>query len=365
MRKFIFGVLLMALLVMAGGIMAQDSATYCGDLSADDCAILEASAAAQAGLSSATADFTLDLGLSGIPDMPGDIALNLTGNANYAADPAALAALEGAAGDMTDPAAAMGLAGQALAALNAELNLTLNIPEELAAQGIPFSQLDLNLRLVDGVGYINFDTLAPLLAGTPQGEVLKGWGGLNLVEALEQMGPMLLGQMGEMPATGGDMGAVDMSAMEGVTITRDADADGAAVFVTTLDVAAVLKNPMVAEQIRSQMQSQNPEMTEEEFTAVLDVLTANPDSIKFSSTQWIDLETSFVRGASLDLTIDVAAIGAAAGEADASGLVTIAAQINYANQNSAPEVTAPEGAGVITMEQFFNFLFTGELTPAS
>jgi len=376
MRKFVLAMLLVALCIFASGASAQPPPVFCGDLSADDCAILEASAAAMGEVSSATADFTLDLSMTGIPDAPGDININLSGDATWAGDVKALAGMsEPSPEQMQDPAAMMAMAGEALGAINAELNLSLSVPEELAAEMGDFpGQIDLQLRLVDGIGYVNFDTLAPLLAASPQAAMLTGWGGLDLVDALEQMGPMMSGMMegGQMPPMGGGEPPALGDAMEGVTITREADADGGAVFVTNIDAAAMMKNPIFQEQMRSQMQAQGQAMTEEEFTALMDALTSNPDAMSMTSSSVIDLETSLVRSSSVEINIDLAAFAAMAGEdsaeaadALANASFAIIGEVNFDNYNAAPEVTVPDGATVITMEQFFTFLMTGTLTPES
>jgi len=369
MRKFVLVTLLLALCMLVSGVSAQPPAPFCGDLGEEDCALLAASAEAMAGLTSATAEFSLDFSMAGIPDMPEDMAISLTGNATWSGNPEALAGMaEPSPEMMQDPAAMMAMAGEALGALNAELNLSLSIPEDLAAGmgGFP-SQLDLQLRLVEGVGYINFDTLAPVLAGSPQAEMLTGWGGLNLVEALAAMGPMMAGSMppmGEMPAQ------PEMGEMEGVTVTREADEEGAAVFTTTFDSAAILGNPMFQQQFRSQMQSQG-QMTDEQIDAMMTALSENPDAITLSSVTWIDLETNYNLGGAFEMSIALDAFAGMAGEdtdaameALSGSTITIAGELAYDNFDSAPEVTAPDGATVVTMEQFFNFLFTGELTPA-
>jgi len=373
MRKFVLVVLLVALCTLVGGVSAQ-AETYCGELSADDCAILQASAEAMAGLTSATATFSLDFSMVGVPDAPGDITLNLAGDATWSGDPEALAGMaEPSPEMMQDPAAMMAMAGEALGALNAELNLSLTVPAEMAAGmgGFP-EQIDLQLRLVEGIGYVNFDTLAPLLAGSPQGEMLQGWGGLNLVEALTTMGPMLsggmMGEMPEMPEMGTDGGEMSM---EGINITRGADEDGAAVFTTTLDTAAILGNPVFQQQFRSQMQSQG-QMTDEEIDALLTALAETPDAITLTSSTWIDQETNYNLGGTFEMTIALDAFASMAGEdsaaaAEALGdsVITISGELAYDNFDAAPAVEAPADATIITMEQFFNFLFTGELTPQS
>src|SRR5689334_3582593 len=127
MRKFVLVTLLLALCMLVSGVSAQPPAPFCGDLGEEDCALIAASAEAMAGLSSATAEFSLDLGIVGMPNTPGDITISLTGDATWSGDPEALAAMGNPSPEsMQDPAAMMAMAGEALAAFNAELNLSLS-----------------------------------------------------------------------------------------------------------------------------------------------------------------------------------------------------------------------------------------------
>ncbi len=274
MRKFVLVLLVLMMSMLANGVMAQDSAVFCGNLSAEDCAILEASSAAMATLSSASFDFSLNVAIAGTDGTESQsIAFTVTGDGAYSGDPAMMNSVSTI--DPNDTAAVMAAAGEALAALNAELNLSLILPAELAtemAPGFP-NQIDLQLSLVDGVGYINFDTLAPLLQGAMPME-LSGWGGLDLIDTLTQMGPMLGGMTMPTPdeTESMEMSEEDMQAlMESMTMERVADMDGQAVFVMNFDIAALMTNPIVRDSMMTSLQTQGQTLSEEDMEEIIQI----------------------------------------------------------------------------------------------
>jgi len=77
--------------------------------------------------------------------------------------------------------------------LNADLTITINLPPEtqqMLGVEVRNSHITFQERLVDGIGYLNMDTLQTLMRGS--GSSLKGWYGLDLANflksALQQCG---------------------------------------------------------------------------------------------------------------------------------------------------------------------------------
>jgi hypothetical protein len=327
--------MVLALVAFSAPAMAQDP--MCGALSAADCEVLTQAQAAQAGLTSATFDFTLDIAV-GAQTVP------LTGDGSFAIDPAVMAEL--AAVDPTalssDPTAALTLAGNALKAID----LTLNVN----AMGIP-----LNLLMVDGIGYLNFETLAPMLGGAGAG-VPTGWAGLDLSGAIEMMGPMLSGmdmsQLDSAQVDPAQQQALTNAVMQHVEIARSADVDGEAVFTSTFDFGGLLQDEAFLDTIMSQATS-GQELTEEQLAQVNSMMAAMSEGINLSFTQTIDLTTHYTTGISFDFDLDGATLTAAAasmGETSAPVEdISFSLDLNLADFNAAPAVTAPAGAPVSTI----------------
>ncbi|MCU0496661.1 MAG: hypothetical protein MUF87_04830 [Anaerolineae bacterium] len=349
MRKLLLVVLMLCL----SGLLLADNhseTVFCGDLAAEDCDILVASSEAMAGLTGASAEFMLNLNVAGMPGEMSELALDVTGSGTYSGvDMMAMGAM---AQDM-DMMSAMTAAGEAIAAFNGELTLTLSLPAELAGAMGPDApeSITLDLRLVEGVGYINFDTLSGL--GLPA--ELSGWGGLDLVSSLQQLAPMLgdMGDMGGMDTP--EMSEEDMMAMtEGMTITRMEDEDGAAVFMSTLDAAALFSNPTVRDAFLSQLEAQG--MTGTDGEAIFDAFAENPDAFTFNMFTVIDLETFYVRTSSFEMSMDLGTLMAATGE-ETEGMenatFAMMGQLSYVAYNDVPTIEAPEGAPVVTLNELF------------
>lgn len=340
MRKYLMiFVMILAMLAFGGTAFAQDP--VCGNLTGADCDILTQAAAKQESLTSATFDFTLNIG-SGADVVP------LTGNGSYAIDPAVIAAIDmdALAGAAADPTAILGALGSLLGAFDGELNIN--------AMGM----VDLNLLLIDGTGYLNFGALAPLLGG-PEALQAMGlpadWAGLDLVGALEMLGPMM-GSM-EMPDTGdapemdpAQTEALMNSLMSAIVITRGPDEDGKAVFSTTFDLNALFSN----EQFMDLLMAQAGEMSESELAEAQETMNAVGSAVNLSFTQKIDLATFYQTDVEFNVAIDGAAFEAVAGESMDS--INISGTFSFADFNAAPALSAPAGAPVATVTDLMGMM---------
>jgi hypothetical protein len=362
MRKFVLLLLLaLALSVLVPASFAQDAPeTFCGDLSAEDCDLL--TQASEAEVNSGTANFNLQIDLQNIPDVP-NLTISLAGDAAYNVDAAALESLSmDEATEMTAEESLVALT-TALSAFDGELNLTLTLPEELAAEaGIPSSSIPLELALVDGIGYINFDTLDPLTGGMLAQQGLEGWGGINFIDLITQLvaeNPEMLDQL-DMASAGAGMTDMDMSQLEGleqyVSVSRSADVDGQAVFVTDIDFGGFVSDPAFQDLIAESMESSGQAMSDAELQQALGILQVLGQQSSLSVTQSIDPATGFTTGGEFNLNMDLTSLLAASGETvDGEAFLSIVGTIDYSGLNDTT-VTAPADANIAPTEMLLGTL---------
>lgn len=367
MRKLFF--LLVAMLLVSGAAVAQDAPpVFCGDLSEADCAILAQAQTAAMSLSSAAFDLQADFTLSNIPEASGPVTFTLTGNGAFTGDPAFMSSMMGTdMAAMQDPTAMMSMAVEALRAFDFDLSFTLTLPPEILAEAggeVPES-ISLQLRFVDGLGYINFDTLAPLLGEDATAMGLTGWAGLDiasLLEALVEQYPEMFQEMemsGFDPAMYQQFNNPEMMAQY-ATITRIDDGSGdTATFETTLDFAALMADPAIMDMLRQQMEAQGQTLSEEELQQAMGMATGMFQNSTFSSTTTIDVNTGYTTSSSINMLFDFTAMAEQMPEgADMSEIpvITINATVNTSQFNDVPEITAPEEATVFPYEQLLAML---------
>jgi hypothetical protein len=361
MRKLFF--LLVAMLLVSGAAVAQDAPpVFCGDLSEADCAILAQAQTAAMSLSSAAFDLQADFTLSNIPEASGPVTFTLTGNGAFTGDRAFFSSMATDVTAMQDPVAMMSMMVEALRAFDFDLSFTLTLPPEILAEtgGEVPESISLQLRFVDGLGYINFDTLAPLLGEDATAMGLTGWAGLDiasLLEALVEQYPEMFQEMemsGFDPAMYQQFNNPEMMAQYG-TITRIDDGSGdTATFETTLDFAALMADPAIMDMMRQQMEAQGQTLSEEELQQAMAIATGMFQNSTFSSTTTIDVNTGYSTSSSINMMFDFTAMVEQMPEgADMSEIpvITINATVNTSQFNEVPEITAPEGANVFPYEQ--------------
>jgi hypothetical protein len=254
----------------------------------------------------------------------------------------------------------MQMFGVAIADLDATLNLNVD-----AGAG---DEIVIELVLVDSVGYVNFGALG--LAGMQLGEdlTLPEWGGVNLPELLETMGPQLGAMMGGgmpgggagMPGGGTTGGGLPEdfdpeSFAQYFTITRledDAMDDGTAVavFEMSVDFAGMMSDPAVQEAI----EASGEEVTEAQMEAMMSMY----ENMAFTFNVYVGLEDNYLYGFDLALSMDMSAMAATSGTRTSGnpGAVDVAFSLYFADFNAAPEITAPEGAEVATSDQIMSLM---------
>ncbi|MGV2437957.1 MAG UNVERIFIED_CONTAM: hypothetical protein LVT10_26280 [Anaerolineae bacterium] len=156
--------------------------------------------------------------------------------------------------------------GTLLMAADADLSLSITLPDELLAEmdGIISNPLDLNLWFVDGIAYAD---LTPAAVVDP---TLAGIFGIDLNEALafaqltlteEQFQDLLsdddlMAQL-DMQLDSQDMlmGELPADIEDAITLTRLNDEDGYAVFETSVDLVTLLSSEFVREQVVTAIES--------------------------------------------------------------------------------------------------------------
>ncbi len=371
MRKIVILCLMVGMLLMGGVVSAQDTPpVFCGTLAQADCSILQQSRTAMQGLKSADINLTFNISAANIPNMPTTEPLNisLTGTGSYSGD---MSAVGQPPTSMTDPTASITWLAKALGAVNAKLNLTITIPpaiQQMAAAGsnpvtLPAS-IPINLVLVDGKGYIDMDSLGPVIAGMDTTgsatSMPKGWVGLDLVEALNQMAPMMsqVASLATQEAVvSNDMAQFMDPAFIGkfVKIERGADAtvngDAVAVFNTTVDVSAMIQDPTIAAAMSQAMHSTGSESSNAaQIQAMLPVLA---QGLSITATTEIGTADNIVRSAAVDFSYDATSIMALMATPEASPQPAPVVKVHFdyglSNINSAQPITAPEGATVVPL----------------
>ncbi len=349
MRKGLLLVLLL-LMVVSGTALAQTTTgeVYCGTLSADDCALLEQSHTTRQNLTAAAFNLFVDIQAeSDGQAMP----ISLVGTGAYSG----LSPMSSDSATSTDDALA------ALRTFNAELMLTATIPQDLSDASNALNTITLELRLVDGVGYINFDPLQPLI-NDPE---FTGWGGLDLtglVGALVEQNPDFIAELGSMAAGSGVdpamLSNIDQKVVEQyLTITRTDDGAGStATFETTVDFAGLLADPAFHDMMEQQFASSGQDMSAADRQEALDQMSTAFENATLLIRQEIDTASGNAASLSVEFDIDASNVAANDNSGDTmSGSVAVTAMINYDYEN-VPTITAPENASVMPYQQLLGML---------
>lgn len=369
MRKLLL--VLVAMLLVSGSVLAQDVApeVYCGDLAEEDCAVLVQSQAAMTELSAVAFDLQIDVSVTGVPDMDGPVVFALTSEGAYSGDPEVFAMMSHPdMAAMQDPVAALTKAVEALRAFDADLSFTLSLPSQLVAEDedIPES-ITLELLLVDGLGYLNLEPLAPLFENGSSQVPSQGWLGLDiasLIEAVIEQNPDMFedmtAEMGGFDPTMYAQFSDPTAFAQYATITRTDDGSGdTATFDTTFDFAGLVQDPefraLLEQQIEQQIEAQGGDIDEEEFEAGFAASQMMLANSVLTATSTIDLTTGYQTSATFSMVIDTTELMAMAAEEsddvpEVPPVVTFNLALNLSQFNDVAEIVAPAGAVVIPFE---------------
>ena len=375
-RSLLLLVLLLA--VFSGSAMAQEfPQTYCGDLAETDCSILTESATAMHELTSAAFNFQMDFGMSDIPEFDGDINFSLSGDGAYAFDPAMLSGLMVSPADMMQNMENLPqILQDALKSISADANLVMTLPQNLPDMDRPLpSKVGLSLRMVDGIGYINLDKLAEL---DPSGDLPRGWQGLDIATLVGQALAQQTDSLNAMPSMGMNMDMMNMFANPEfvnryITVTRaeDTTIDGqtAAVFNTSVDLGALFSDPAYQEMLMGQIQSMTESMGSDQMPSqsdmgdIMKLYSTLFEGFIFNATQTIGLDDHYVHqtGMTMDWALDLNSMSAAFGERSSTSIppinISFDFEANLSQFNNAPEITAPEDAQMVPLDQMMGGSF--------
>ena len=230
--------------------------------------------------------------------------------------------------------------------------------------------INLQLRLVNGAGYINFDPLDAISGGQLSQSGMKGWVGLDLAGAVTQMLPMMQSLASSAGNGSGSASSTSPStAMDDLkqimslpsfskyyTVTRQADANGAAVFVTSVDVAALLSDPDFQQEAFAMAQSRDSSITQDQFDQRMNAFLVPGTQFTVTLTRTIDLNTKYLLSGELVVAANVDMAQAADSTTSSSTLseISLDGSIQYSNFDSVPAISAPDGATMIPLSALFN-----------
>ncbi|MDX1992059.1 MAG: hypothetical protein SF029_06705 [bacterium] len=399
MRKLSLVLTLLLVLCIGGVATAQETQQFCGNLSQEDCDLYYG--ASTNFPSSAGFDATVTLSLTNLPDMPQDTTININLSGEYTGLSPELMGTEMMSMNMTDlsnidfAALFTQLAG-GLRNFDGALRINVTIPPELAGgatgmvpgAGAFDGNLALELRLVDGFGYINFDTLQALVGESG----LTGWGGIDLAGALDQV--IASGALEQLNT---DMAlqasGIDPTLLQTftdpqfigqfTTLERLEDQDGAAVFQTNIDFAGLFADPAFQDYLRSTIEAQGEAVDDAQFQQITDALNSAAAGATLIQTTRVDPATGYLQYSDFTFTFDASILlttmgttadmsgmnmgeataeaGAAEATADAQTqqllenppVITVTGAINYRDVDAVAEITSPEGAQIVPLEALF------------
>lgn len=395
LKKSVMVVLLVFLLLCSAvPSFAQDlPEPFCGALSEDDCGLLVSAQEAALEVGSGVYNSEINFQLAGVPGLPvEEISFNLTQDASYALDPELMAELAAmqmmSAEEMAENMDAMiDLMLNVYATLSYDGEMNLTLPADIAAllsaeAGMPIpEEIRLQIRVVDGYGYLNLEDLIPF-APPEQAEQLQGWAGLDLL-TLMKAGLQEGMQAGEMDSSMAGFGLGNfLNSEEGramiepyLIVSRDRDDtvgdQDVAVFTNKVDVGKFVGSPLFRDLVISQLdvinEAADTSLTEQEVTEMLTMLSfVGPmlfTGLDFHTTQAIGLEdfynyrSDFVFNWDLSSLVGVARMVDSDGQMGLSAMMgDVAPVINFeiatdaSDHNNAPEITAPADAQIIPPE---------------
>ncbi|MCC6805598.1 MAG: hypothetical protein IT319_22140 [Anaerolineae bacterium] len=366
-------VLLAAMLILcvSGAAYAQTTVpVFCGDLAQEDCDLLTRSQEVMRTLDSAAFDFNMNLTISNVPDMEEPLAITIMGSGAYS----------GASNISSDSAVmesdpAQGLL-EVLDNLDFNFSMTVTVPPELVQEVDPNApnSLTLELSMVDGVGYLNLDTLQALLSDLGDSG-MSGWVGLDLagfVRALMEEMPDLFSGM-----SAATMDSVDMQAYieqfsdpallgEFMTVEKvDLGMPDEETFRFTLDFGSLMSTPafrdLMMDAMREQLEAQGQTLSQSEMDQALAMSSQMLKNMTFVIDETIGVEDAFVRAVHATFSLDMASMMAvmdSGKESKDEPAPAVAFDLTlFSNSfNSVPPITAPEDAMVFPYESLLEML---------
>ncbi|MFN8560105.1 MAG: hypothetical protein U0703_00350 [Anaerolineae bacterium] len=370
MKKILL-IALVLVLSVGGAVFAQASVpVFCGDLAQADCDLLTRSQETMQSLDSAGFGFNVNVMLTNFPDMPDSATINVMGDG----------AFSGASSIQTDMTAAEADPSAAILSvldnLDFDFTVTVTVPPELMTEvdkNAPNS-LTLQMRLVDGVGYLNLDTLTDIL-GDMGDSGFKGWNGIDLAGLLRALMKQMPDLFSGMTAMG-----MDSSAMQPY-IEQFSDPEFLSKFMTiekvdigmpdettfrlTLDFSTLMSEPAFQDMMRQQIEAQGQTMSQAELDQAMAMSSQMFKDVTFVIDETIGTEDAHLRAMHGTFTMDMSAMMAAM-ESESGSKAGSSSQpapslaldltVFYNSFDSVPPITAPEDATVIPYESLLGMM---------
>ncbi len=358
MRKLIsLALLLVGLLAMSGLASAQELVKVpCGALAAADCALLQQSVEAMAGLKSSDVSFSLVASAENIPDMPvaGPLSVSVSGQGTLSGDMSAFYTVPSAE-TLSDPAASAAYFQQIIGGLNGDLQIKVSLPQQLlSASSFPIpADIPVNVRLVDGKGYLDFDALTNAFGEDAGLGLPPGWGGVDIVgliaEGAQSINSDELSSASEVSSELMKPEFVQKYLLVERVADGQVDGTSVAVFQYTLDLQGMLSDTVVEDAINTAAESQD-RLTDEQIAAVKQAF----NGLTLTLTQKIGLDDHFVRSTALDFSFDMTELmkleSSATEEATVTGpapVLTFKFESSASHFNGGQTISAPSNAILI------------------
>lgn len=377
--------------LLAAPAFAQDATpafpVFCGDLAADDCAILEEATLAAQDLRSYAMDMMLDFSITGIPDLPADpLAFNVALDGRFLLDESAHAVSQrlqllqsGAEEDRLALLEEMpDLMLDLYSGVNFDMTMTYTLPPELAAlmsddADVQFPEtLSFDMRMIDGMMYINLSDLRDLMPESDD-TLTSDWIGMDYIGMLEMQMEDVAGRTDESMLAGMAGGLVMAQMMqdmqEYVTVERlaDVDRDGqqAAVFAYTPDVPGFFASDVfvnLLSEMSTMMGDEAPSAAEMEEAATMLSFMAPMlfRDLEIETRTTIGLDDLMVQSTEFNLVWDLASLmqfaamtdpALAEVMGDAEPLIEMSAAVNMSDFNAEMEFEVPEDVQIIPLEE--------------
>jgi hypothetical protein len=346
LRKWIVLPLLAVLLLVVPAAGAQDAEPFCGSLSPEDCALLNA--ARNPGIESASADFNFLLEID-VGNPRGNTEIAISGTAVFLGDPSLISL----PAQDAPPEESIAWLVALMRGYDTQLHMIINLPPELRA-GLPrgVDEIVIEMRIVEGITYINLDTLEPLI-NDPN---LEGWMGVDLASLFEEVAeeqPELLGESNTAtsdldPEVQAELDALNTSD-EVVDLTRVDNREGdTATFVTVANFSAFLDNPTFAQVFRqameAQLQTQSPAPSAQEQKESIDLVISLFRALELRIAEDVTVATQLPAAAEVELFIDLESVEVPDPLLGASGSFLITFDATFDDINAVRAVNPPAGA---------------------
>jgi len=372
MRKIVLIALFALLLTLSlsGAVLAEEATpAFCGTLSQADCAILQNAQAKMKMLDSASFDLQINATVTNVPGESEPVAFSLSGNGSAS----------GLQATGTDVTLAQTDPGQYLVNIldnaDLDLNFTLNLPLAVTAEDptIP-SSITLQMRLVDGIGYLNTDTLRSLMgASGASGASPTGWYGLDLANffkaAMQQM-PELFSAMNSGMNTAQyvqDFESPDFLNRIAKIERTDDGSGSVASFQVTINMGAMMSSPDFQAMIRQEMQSQNPSMTEQELEQGVAMSSQMLKGMTVVITEDVGTDDGYIHDVKGTFNFDSTGmmavldstqtgVGRSTSTTTPNPTVEVDFTLTYSNFDSAPTISAPTNPTIIPYQSLLGMM---------